>query len=113
MIMRLKGKWGVINSEGKEIIPFIYDQMDYFDKKLLVKTINKMGVISVDGRQIIPLSYEEVVLDYEEGLLLARKNNRWGLMDKIGKEILSFEFDSIEPVLGKIIASKDGKKRCF
>lgn len=113
MIMKLKGKWGVINSEGKEIIPFIYDQMDYYDKKLLVKATNKMGVISVDGKQIIPLSFDEVILNYEEGLLLARKNNRWGLMDKNGKEILSFEYDSIEPVLGKIIASKGGKKGVF
>lgn len=113
MIMRLKGKWGVINSEGKKIIPFIYDQMDYFDKKLLVKATNKMGVISVDGKQIIPLSFDEVILNYEEGLLLARKNNRWGLMDKNGKELLSFEYDSIEPVLGKIIASKGGKKGVF
>lgn len=113
MIMRLKGKWGVIDSEGKEIIPFIYDQMDYYDKKLLVKATNKMGVISVDGKQIIPLSFDEIIINYEEGLLLARKNNRWGLMDKNGKEILSFEFDSIEPVLGKIIASKDGKKGVF
>ena len=113
MIMRLKGKWGVIDSEGKEIIPFIYDQMDYYDKILLVKATNKMGVISVDGKQIIPLSFDEVILNYEEGLLLARKNNRWGLMDKNGKGILSFEFDSIEPVLGKIIASKDGKKGVF
>lgn len=113
MIMRLKGKWGVINSEGKEIIPFIYDKMDYFDKKLLVKATNKMGVISVDGRQIIPLSFDEVILNYEEGLLLARKNIRWGLMDKNGKEIIPFEYDSIEPVLGKIIASKGGKKGVF
>ena len=34
-------------------------------------------------------------------------------MDKNGKEILSFEYDSIEPILGKIIASKGGKKGVF
>lgn len=113
MIMRLNGKWGVISSEGKEIVPFAYDQMDYFDKILIVKTTDKMGVISVDGRQLIPLSYDEVIPDNERSLLLARKNNRCGLFDKKGKIIMPFEYDSIEPSIETITVTKDGKKGVF
>ena len=62
--VRLNGKWGLINSQKKEIIPCQYDFMDKaglypFSDLLWVKSEGKTGVISwITGEEIIPCQYD-------------------------------------------------------
>ena len=114
MIMRLHGKWGVINSKGKEIIPFVYDKMDYFDKKLIVKASNKTGVVSIGGKQIIPLVYNEIepcILE-EDSFFIVKQNNKYGFISKGGKNLTPLIYDQIsknECEFGYLVVCKDGK----
>jgi len=60
---KLNGKWGIIDSTGQEIIPFIFDDIKeddgYFhDNLVAVKYNGKWGFIDKNGKEIIPFKYD-------------------------------------------------------
>ena len=61
-----KGKYGIINFEGKKITKAIYDNIDnlpYKEGELLVEKDGKYGVINILGKFIIPIQYKEIKID--------------------------------------------------
>lgn len=56
----IQGKYGVIDTLGKEIVPLIYDGISYFNDEGLarVKLNEKYGVIDKTGKVIVPIIYD-------------------------------------------------------
>ena len=59
------GKWGVIDKTGRNVVPFIYDNMSGFYDGLIAVffgdwDIGKWGVIDITGREIVPIQYEKI-----------------------------------------------------
>ena len=87
-IVRLNGKWGVINTEGKEVVPLKYDDVEYFHEGLAAVKLNgKWGFVDKEGKEVIPLKYDSVG-SFHEGLAGVLLNGQGGLVDKTGKELL-------------------------
>ncbi len=66
-----KGKYGIINFDGKKITKAIYDNIEnlpFKEGELLVEKDGKYGVINILGKNIIPIQYKEIKVDeyYEE-----------------------------------------------
>ena len=114
--VKSNNKYGLINLEGKEIIPCKYDELTIFDweeKLLQVKLDSKYGLINLEGKEIIPCKYDEElrIFDWNKEFILednnyfrrvakigkvqVRLDNKYGLINLKGEEILSCKYDSI------------------
>lgn len=74
-VQRNDRKWGVIDVEGNEVIPFgKYDWMDGFDHGLARvklaggKVINgdKWGIINIQGEEVLPVEYSNIWNFYDK-----------------------------------------------
>ena len=113
----LKGKYGVVDWQGNEKIPFVYDKALDFkrSKNSIAKKNGKFGVISYQNKEIFPFIYDEInELDEVENLkntyLLSNKKE-----DKIvninGETFLS-GYQMIHPIFydhSKFIVKKNNK----
>lgn len=67
-----KGKYGLINFDGKKITKAIYDEIEnlpYKEGELIVKQGEKYGIINIKGGKIINIEYDNIEIDkyYSEG----------------------------------------------
>ena len=102
----LNGKWGFVNEQGEEVIPFKYDDVCDFSEGLArVKLYKKWGFIDKEGRKIISYKYDDAG-DFSEGLARVYRiyeDNRnleypiylkkWGFIDKNGEKLIPYIYD--------------------
>ncbi|MDP8034383.1 WG repeat-containing protein [Pasteurella atlantica] len=84
MIVTKNGKYGFINSQGKELIKPIYDQLlSWTTANLLFKKGNKYGVVDFNGKVEVEAKYDKLEwLDcYSESRGLAYLGDKWQLID--------------------------------
>lgn len=105
---------GLINYKGIEVISPLYEsEVQMYS---LIKTdidsegfwFNKNGkwiYMDIDGNQKFKNSFSEVE-NFRFGYAGAKKNNKWGLIDRNGNKIVDFKFDRIF-----IISGYDSGKR--
>ena len=105
-----KNKWAIFNNKGKQLTDFIYDEIygtsnsfDYFNEKYLFK-----GLLLVrKGNQYRYLNRNlEIVADFGYyskaepitvyGFAIVKKGNYYGLINSLGKNVISFEYSLIE-----------------
>lgn len=110
------GKFGFVNEEYKEVVPCIYDVVGPFIHGISIVSIgDKNGAINNEGKIAIPLEYS-ILLDislFGPTLLMAVKNNRFGVVDKANKIIVPFDFDLVQAMFGMITVTKNGKKGLY
>lgn len=130
----LNGKYGIVSFDGKLITGLNYDKIgmdiskyditnQYFvlDNLIPVQQENKWGVINTNGEIVIPTEYsqigcdsvqqaagqENIVIIKEYGIIVLKKDDKYGLMDWRGKSIIDFVITSI------YYSSKDGSKKAY
>ncbi len=124
-------KWGVIDSNGNIIIPTKYDEMILIpdsSKAIFVCTYNVDYENGTYDTKVINDKNEEIIkgydnvnyIDYLDGngkitylkdLLIVEKNNKYGIVDLAGNELLTTEYDKItkmENINNSLIIEKDG-----
>lgn len=125
-------KWGIINQEGETVIQPSYQEMIVVPdekKDVFICTYNvneetgeyKTKAINSKNEEIFT-KYEQIealenidetgILWYEENVLKVKQNEKYGLIDLNGKELLPCEYEEIEPLKGienSLIIKKDGK----
>lgn len=85
--------WGFINTQGKVVIPFIYDNVGDFHNGLAKVTKNdKAGFINIQGKVVVPLIYDYAG-DFHDGLASVRKNGKEGFINTQGKVVIPFVYD--------------------
>ncbi len=125
-------KYGVINSKGEIIIEPTYDEMiiipnatkdiffctqnvNYENGTYETKVINKKGQTQYKGYSSVePIQNvdSQNVVTYEGEILKVRKDDKYGIIDYKGHELLPCQYDAIEPIKGtrkSILIQKDGK----
>jgi PDZ domain/WG containing repeat len=100
-------KLGYINVNGKVVIPVIYDYLERIsnmggEPTNLAKLNGKYGYINiVTGRILIPFEYDSLHIDSlnidmnGQGIVVAQKNKKFGVLATNGKILAPFEFDKI------------------
>ena len=125
-------KWGVINSKGEIVIKPEYDEtiiipnctrdvfictydVDYTNNTYKTKVINNKNEIIIEGYdQIIPLENYDLNnnLWFENDILAVKKDEKYGLIDFRGRELLKCEYDQIQTLKGNeksILIKKDNQ----
>ena len=86
-------KWGVINTEGKEVVPCIYDMVNSFHDELAAVCKNdKWGYVNTKGELVIPCIYE-YANDFSEGLAAVTKNGKEGFINTKGEVAIPLKFE--------------------
>jgi hypothetical protein len=90
------GRYGYIDHDGNEVIPFIYDDADHFYQELAcVRLGSKVGFINTDGKFVIPFIYDDAKCFYN-GFCVVRFGNKWGVIDTMGDTVVEAEYDYID-----------------
>lgn len=125
---------GIIDRNGKIIVPCIYTKLSPHDNELMGQGIivnnvdNQYGLYYLDGRLWIEPKYANSVgpddwryynlkfvnmggsatSDFSQIVV----GGKWGAIDKQGKEAIPCEYDALEYIIGEnlILANKDGKR---
>ena len=86
-------KWGAINTEGKEVVPCIYDMVNSFHDELAAVCKNdKWGYVNTKGELVIPCIYE-YANDFSEGLAAVTKNGKEGFINTKGEVAIPLKFE--------------------
>ncbi len=84
-VVQVKGKWGIINQKGIEIIPPRYDKIESFREgyaRVRIQGFN--GLASLDGELLVQPDYEYI--SYAgEGLYRVEKGDKIGYFDQSGQ----------------------------
>jgi hypothetical protein len=91
--------WGVINSKGDTLVPFDYEELGKINNALttIFKKDGKIGVLNVtNGRIVIPVgTYDDIkYVNGEMEYYVVVKNQKQGICDSNGKEILAPRYDT-------------------
>ena len=91
---QLKDKWGIIDTSGKQVVPFKYDSIGLFSQCLAaVRVGNKVGFINIDGKVVIRPQFENA-FSFSEGLAQVKINGKWGYIDNQGKVVIRPQFEN-------------------
>lgn len=97
--VKLNGKYGVINNKGEAVIPIKYDQINGVEcDPILVLENDKWGMYDRKCNVIIPPKYdciEEWVHIPRRRLFRVSLDDKFGIINKKGKEITPIQYDLI------------------
>ncbi len=105
------GKVGVISKNGERKVQILYDSLKLMDMDAglyVAEREKKYGIIDVKGNVKVYVENDEIGIDIEkfekndirskylliDNLIPVRKDKLWGLVNKNGKQIVDFKYDS-------------------
>lgn len=104
-VCRLNGKYGIVNSEGKQIQPMGFDELrkDVSDpsskelpdmgatRDLHVRIGDKWGVLTADGEQLAEVKFDSVGV-FHDGLAVVKAAERYGYIDRSGAIVIPIQW---------------------
>lgn len=113
------GKYGLIDLTGKEILPCEYENITVVTgvkNSIKIQKDGKYGLVTTEGTQIIPATYNDILnfgQDYKNGYIIVNAENKYGLVDYLGKSIIECKYEKIEQIYGKdlFVATEKGKQK--
>lgn len=96
------GKYGVIDSNGKYILPMVYDNLDRTyngringnDIRFIIMLNNKYGIVDHTNNLLLPCIYDSIVDD--EYVICVCCNSKWGVFDYNFKPIIPIEYEIVK-----------------
>lgn len=96
MSVQKDGKWGFVDSHGKEIIPCKYDIVENYisknDSILPVGLNDKYGYVDLSGNVVIPLNYE-FAGKFSRGVAPIVKDGKLGFINTHGEIVINCIYD--------------------
>lgn len=112
-------KYGVIDKQGREVVPLEYDSVEVISNELAVVykgdyNTGKGGLINKNGKLVLPVEYDDIRnLDFSKNGLIKLLKGDWdtgkrGVADKTGKVILPVEYDAISELKNGLLEVRKG-----
>jgi hypothetical protein len=106
----LKGKYGMIDRRGKEVVRPIYDEIEWFSESLLlVKFNNKYGLLNANNfKEVVKPIYDEIKRSpFSESFLMVKLSDKYGLLRADNfKEVVKPVYDEIKRFSGSFLMVK-------
>lgn len=114
----INGKAGAINRKNQLVIPAVHRYLGCFYKGVAVvrgQQGETYGMIDSTGKMIIPFGvYQDLSAEFRDGLAPAKKNDRWGYINRSGKEVVPFIYAYAYPFNnGRAEVEKDYEQMVF
>lgn len=111
------GKYGIIDLDGKEILPCEYDEiysLNGVKNSIVTVRGNKKGLIDSKGNIIISNEYKDIqrlTYKYENGYIVQNDQNKFGVISYNKKVALECKYDEIKNVYddNSYAVKEDGK----
>ena len=99
---------GLIDTQGKEILPPRYDKIEPFNNDYFkVKIQNKWGIVQSGDSLVLPIEYE--LIDTLSGSVsLVKKGNSYGVVNLNGELVLSTRYKHIVLLKNRVDVYNDG-----
>ena len=108
IIAKLDGKYGLLNSIGWEMLPFIYDSISFESATTLkLSTNGYVGIVDIYGNTIVPLVYGNYVYEISPGLFGIEQNEKRGVIDTKGNTIVPAIYVSFSTLSDNLIRTRD------
>ncbi len=91
------GKWGFVDTTGKEVLPAVYDDVyaeGFIGGNVFVNTNGKWGMIDKNGKEVLAAQFDNVYL-YEEGYYEVLRGEDANLVSEDGKIFLPNWYTSV------------------
>lgn len=107
------GKIGLINGNGKLILPYAYDHITAINEsRFIVMMNNKFGLIDITGKFLLDTNYTFIEKD-NKGTLILYKYDSLGLADLDGKIILPVKFKELHNTGSGLVVRENGRLGLF
>ncbi len=93
-VTKQKGKLGMLNGSGDEVIPFQYDAMQESNGLIFLLARGKIGAYDMQDSTLILPRYESK-LERFGPYYITRDKGKYGIIDETEDEIIDFEYDQI------------------
>lgn len=115
--VQLGTKYGYIDRQGAVVVPVIYEELEdetnTYSKGWngMIMLNSKYGMLDTATlKEIVPPQFE-FIGNFVEGLAVAGKDGKQGMIDTKGKTVIPFEYEQIEGFSeGLALAMKNGKR---
>ncbi|RPJ95592.1 WG repeat-containing protein [Rummeliibacillus sp. TYF005] len=112
--VKINGKWGYMNTQGKLVIPATFQEAHNFSEGLAsVKSNEKWGYIDTTGKFVIKAEYEGVAVTFNNNYTQVERKGKWGVINKKGNIIIPIKYSKINPVNEGLASVKLGNKYGF
>jgi len=86
-------KWGFIDTTGKIVVPFIYEESkDFSEGYAAVKKDGKWGFINTRNDMVIPFYYSDARF-FKEGYAAVAKDGEWGFIDLTNSLKIAYRYE--------------------
>lgn len=95
------GKWGLIDTNGKEISEIIYDNIKTLkgiQNSIIVEKEGKYGLLNCNGVKILDTNYSEILNfgdDYINGYITKNQDGKFGIVNVSGEQVLENNYEEI------------------
>ena len=110
------GKYGLINLDGKEVLPCEYDSIETLKgikNSIIIKKEKSSGLVNSKGEIVVPVEYKTISAvneDYKNGYIVENAESKFGIINSDGKNVLEIKYEKIENIIdnNKYIVKIDG-----
>lgn len=107
-VLRVKkdGKFGLINLDGKQILPIEYDEISAIngiENSLKIKKDGKYGIANSEGTIVIENKYSDITnlgMDDKSGFIIKNEEGKFGVINYTGAQVLDTKYEAIEKIYG-------------
>ena len=109
-----KGKWGMLATDGKELLACDYDGVEFLERTgneilRIHKNQEKYGLIDTLGQVTVNLKYDEIGA-FKDDRLAVKKSGLWGFVDPAGREVITCQFRRVNNFMDGVAVVKRGTK---
>lgn len=112
MMAQLKGKWGILDENGKTVQPFVFDELEcwsYNGGTFMGKQKKKYSYYSSDGKKINKRDYDFGEIFWSRRARVAI-NDKFGFIDSTGAEVVPLIYKNATAFYYNVAVVSDGKK---
>ena len=120
-VLRIKknGKYGLIDLNGKELLPAEYDEitvLEGMENSIIIKKDGKIGLVNDNGSLIAETIYTEIKNlgdTYKDGYITINEEGKYGIISTTKKQILENKYEHIAQIYLKdyYLVKEGGKQK--
>lgn len=95
--VKIDGKYGFINENGELVVPAIYDSVKFCSFGLIPAGLNGEWYYINSSNERILGPFEDAE-SYDYGYAAAKRDGKWGFIDKSGSDATAFVYDEVYSV---------------
>ena len=96
------GKYGLIDFEGKEVVPCDYDEITALNgvkSNIVVKKAGNIGIVNEKGQTIVPVQYKNIFTlkeGYKNEYIIVNENDQYGLINTSGVVVIEPKYEMVK-----------------